>query len=145
MAFADPGTGRVVEWHESRRTTVWLDRIDTQFWLVAILSTPCESGYGHLPVWKAYSFRDGQWHAMDPAEVPVVPARNLLTTDYPVTKELRCVSLSPTSSGGTLLTGRAPSICYKKWLLGYLMSASGRSQASSVCFRPMSLPLFEGT
>ena len=94
LSFADPGTGRVVEWHESRRRAVWLDRIDTQFWLVAILSTPCESGYGHLPVWKAYSLRDEQWHAMDPANVPVAPARNLLTTDYPIIKRLRYVSLS---------------------------------------------------
>jgi hypothetical protein len=38
--------------------------------------------------------RDDQWHAVDPADVPVVPVRNLLTTDYPVTKEFRYVSLS---------------------------------------------------
>lgn len=25
LSFADPGTGRVVEWHESRRRAVWLD------------------------------------------------------------------------------------------------------------------------
>jgi hypothetical protein len=94
LSFADPGTGRVVEWHESRRRSVWLDRIDTQFWLVAILSTPCESGYGHMPVWKAYSLRDEQWHAVDPANVPVAPVRNLLTTDYSIIKHLRFVSLS---------------------------------------------------
>jgi hypothetical protein len=59
-----------------------------------MLSTPCESGYGHLPVWQAYLLRDERWHAADPADVPLVPVRNLLTTDYPVTKELRYVSLS---------------------------------------------------
>jgi hypothetical protein len=94
LAFADPGTGRVVEWHESRRTVFWLDRIDTHVWLIARLSTPCESGFSHLPFWQAYLLRDGQWHAVDPADVPVVPVRNVLTTDYPVTKQLRYVSLS---------------------------------------------------
>jgi hypothetical protein len=94
LSFADPGTGHDVEWHEPRRRAVWLDRIDTQFWLVAILSTPCESGYGHLPVWKAYSLRDEQWHAVDPANVPVTPVPNLLTTDYSIIKHLRYVSLS---------------------------------------------------
>ena len=93
LSFTDPGTGRVVEWHELRQRAVWLDRIDAQFWLVAILSTPCESGYGHLPVWQAYSLRDEQWHAMDPANVPVDPVRNLMTTDYPIIKRLRYVSL----------------------------------------------------
>jgi hypothetical protein len=94
LSFADPGTGRVVEWHESRRRAVWLDRIDTQFWLVAMLSTPCESGYGHLPLWQAYSLRDKRWHAAEPADVPVAPVRNLMTTDYPVTKQFRYVSVS---------------------------------------------------
>jgi hypothetical protein len=83
-----------VEWHESRRRAVWLDRIDTQFWLVAMLSTPCRSGYGHLPLWQAYSLRDKRWHAADPADVPVAPVRNLMTTDYPVTKQFRYVSVS---------------------------------------------------
>jgi len=94
LSFADPGTGRHVEWHESRRTVFWLDRIDTQAWVVARLSTPCESGFGHLPVWQAYLLRGDQWEAVDPAGAPVVPVRNLLTTDFPVTKQLRYVSLS---------------------------------------------------
>lgn len=94
LSFADPGTGRDAEWHESRRRVYWLDRIGDQTWVVAMLSTPCESGFGHLPLWQAYLLRDGQWHAMDPADVPVVPVRNVLTTDYPVTKQLRYVSLS---------------------------------------------------
>jgi hypothetical protein len=94
LSFADPGTGRHVEWHESRRTVFWMDRIDTQVWLVARLSTPCESGFGHLPLWQVYLLRGDQWEAVDPAGAPVVQARNLLTTDYPVTKQLRYVSLA---------------------------------------------------
>jgi len=94
LSFADPDTGSHVEWHESRRTVFWLDRIDTQVWLVARLSTPCESGFGHLPLWQVYLLRGDQWEAVDPAGAPVVQARNLLTTDYPVTRQLRHVSLS---------------------------------------------------
>jgi hypothetical protein len=94
LSFADPGTGRHVEWHESRRTVFWLDRIDTQVWVVARISTPCESGFGHLPLWQAYLLRGNEWEAVDPADALVVPVRNLLTTDYPVTKQLRYVSLS---------------------------------------------------
>jgi hypothetical protein len=94
LSFADPDTGRHVEWHESRRTVFWLDRIDTQVWLVARLSTPCESGFGHLPLWQVYLLRGDQWEAVDPAGAPVVQARNLLTTAYPVTKQLRYVPLS---------------------------------------------------
>lgn len=94
LAFTDPRTGRDVEWHESRRTVYWLDRVGTQTWVVARLSTPCESGFSHLAVWQAYSLRDEQWHAVDPTRLPVVPVRNLLTTDYPVTKQLRYVSLA---------------------------------------------------
>jgi hypothetical protein len=94
LSFADPGTDHHVEWHESRRTVFWLDRIDTHVWLVARLSTPCESGFGHLPVWQAYLLHDEQWHAVGPADLPVVPLRNLLTTDYPVSKQLGYVSLA---------------------------------------------------
>ena len=94
LSFADPGTGRVVEWHEPRRTAVWLDRIGTQVWVVGRLTGACESGFAHLPVWQAYQLRNEQWREVDPAEVPVVPLRNLLTTDYPVTKQLRYVSLA---------------------------------------------------
>ena len=94
LSFADPGTGRVVEWHESRRRVYWLDRVGDQTWVVPKLSTPCESGFGHLPLWQAYQLRDGQWYAVDLADVPVVPVCNMLTTDYPVTKPLRYVSLS---------------------------------------------------
>jgi len=94
LSFADPGTGRVVEWHEPRRTAVWLDRIGTQVWVVGRLTGACESGFAHLPVWQAYQLRNEQWRAVDPAEVPVVPLRNLLTTDYPVTKQLTYVSVT---------------------------------------------------
>ncbi len=94
LSFADPGTGHDVEWHEPRRTAVWLDRIGIQVWLVGRLSAPCEGEFGHLPVWQAYLLRGDQWEAVDPAGAPVVQARNLLTTAYPVTKQLRHVSLS---------------------------------------------------
>ena len=94
LSFADSGTGRDVEWHQPRRTAVWLDRIESQVWIVARLSTPCESGFGHLPVWQAYVLRVDQWREVEPADLPVVAVRNLLTTDDSITKRLRHVSLS---------------------------------------------------
>ena len=94
LSFADPGTGLEVEWHESRRTAAWLDRIGTQLWVIGMLTTPCESGFSHLPPWQAYMLRGDRWEAVASADAPVVSGRNLMTTDYPVTKRLRYVSLS---------------------------------------------------
>ena len=94
LSFADPGTGLDVEWHEPRRTAAWLDRTGTQVWVIGMLTTPCASGFSHLPPWQAYMLRGDRWEAVDPADAPVVSGRNLMTTDYPVTKRLRHVSIS---------------------------------------------------
>jgi hypothetical protein len=93
LTFSDPSTGRSVEWFEPRHEAKWLDRVDGQLWLVAMLTTPCESGFGHLPAWKAFSLRGERWIAAAADTAPEVSLPNLLTSDYPVTRHVTYVSL----------------------------------------------------